>query len=270
MAAGPGDARGMPGLLLVPGAYVAPLLAFALSLALVLSGRLRRLVQAPNVAAAAGALVGWTLRLGGTRPWRVVLTPATTPQHLLLVATVALGAGLLATRVRNRWLAGAAALLAGWWVAHSPATGPQFWRAWLAVVLLTVLLLRVGDVRRLAAAPLALAAGLIAARATAPWVDVGLVAAASVLPLLATDGTALLPLALLAAAVTITTDLGAGRLSHGGFGPVDLACLIALASPVAVAPAARRMGGAGSGAPVAVAVLAGALAWAGRLALIHR
>jgi hypothetical protein len=254
------------------GAHQAPVLAIAVSLALVLTGRLPRAGWAAGAAAGAGALLGWGARLGGPRPWRLVFAPESTPQHLLLVAAVILGAGLLATKVRSRGLAAASAVLAGWWVALSPAAGVQFWRAWLAIAVLPILLLRVAaDTKRLAAAPLALAAGLLATGAPSPWPDVGLVAAAAALPLLAAEGAmAPLPLALLGVTTAAAADLGAGRLPRAGFGPVDLACLLALAAPLAVAPAARRLGRAAPAAPAAVAVIAGVLAWIGRLALAHR
>lgn len=260
----------MPSLPFPPGAYQAPLLTFTLSLALVLAGRMRRLAWAPGAAAGAGALAGWGLRFGGTHPWRALLVPTGTAQSLLLVAAVALGAGVLTARLRSRWLVAATAVLVGWLVARNPAVGAQFWRAWLAVALIVLLLLRVGDARHLAAAPLALAAGLLAVRAPVPWIDAGIIAAAAALPLLAVEGAAALPLALLGAAATAAADVGAGRLTRGGFGPLDFACLLALAAPFAVAWAAKRLGRASPGAPVAVAALAGALAWAGRLALVHR
>lgn len=267
---GPGDARAMPSLPTLIGAYQAPLLAFVLSLALVLAGRFRRAAWVPGAAAGAGALLGWALRLAGMRPWQALFRPAAMPQHLLLVAVVVLGAGLATARTRSRWLTAAAAVLIGWWVARNPATAAQFWRAWLAVVLLVPLLLRVGDTRRLATVPLALAAGLLAIRVSAPWGEAGIIAAAAVLPLLAVEGGAPLPLALLGAAMVAVADLGAGRLPRGGFGPVDLACLLALAAPFVVGWAAKRMGQVAAIAPVAVAALAGVLAWIGRLALLHR
>ena len=259
-------------------AYEAPLLAFAVSSALVLAGRMRALPWATGAATAAGMLLGWVWRL--YRPFalptleRTLSASAGTAQHLLLIAAVALGAGLLAERGRSRWLTAAAAVLVGWWVARSPAAGAQFWRAWLAGAVLVVVLLgasgRGSGAGRLAAVPLALAAGLLAVGAPAPWPDVALVAAGAALPLLAAENATPLPLAMLGAAMTVAASLGAGRLVRGGFGPVDLACLLALAAPWLVAPAAQRLGRATPAAPVAVAAVIGALAWVGRLALVHR
>ena len=259
-------------------AYEAPLLGFAASLVLVLAGRTRAAPWATGVAAAAGMLFGWAWRLD--RPFRLAAfghslsASAGTAQHLVLVAAAALGAGLLAGRGRGRWLAAAAAVLVGWWMARGPAAGAQFWRAWLAGSLLMVLLLaatgRAGDAKRLAAVPLALATGLLAVRAPVPWPDVALVGAGAVLPLLATEGAAPLPLAMVGTAMAMGADLSAGRLARGGFGAVDLACLLALAAPWLVAATARRLGRAERAAPVVVAVVAGAVAWVGRLALIHR
>lgn len=258
-------------------AYEAPLLAFAASLALVAAGRVRAVPWATGAAAAAGMLLGWAWRLA--RPFalpaleRSLSASAGTARHLLLIAAVALGAGLLAERGRSRWLTAAAAVFVGWWMACSPAAGAQFWRAWLAGALLVVLLLDAngrGGAGRLVAVPLALAAGLLAVGAPAPWPDVALVAAGAALPLLAADIATPLPLAMLGAAMAMAASLGAGRLARGGFGAVDLACLLALAAPWLVAPAAQRLGRAAPAAPVAVAAVAGALAWIGRLALVHR
>ena len=259
-------------------AYEAPLLGFAASLVLVLAGRTRAAPWAASVAAAAGMLLGWAWRLD--RPSRLaalghtLFASAGTAQHLLLVAAAALGAGLLAEKGRSRWLTLAAAILVGWWMARSPAAGVQFWRAWLVGALLVVLLLavdgRAGGAKRLAAVPLALAAGLVAVRAPVPWPDVALVAAGAVLPPLVVADGAPLPLAMLGAALALGASLSAGRLARGGFDSVDLACLLALAAPWLVAPAARRLGRAEPAAPVVVAVVAGALAWVGRLALLHR
>lgn len=263
----------VPALPALARAYEAPLLALALSLALVFAGRMRRTAWATGGAAGTGALLGWGLRLGGPRPWSALIAPASTAQHLLLVAAVALGAGLLGARLRGawpgRWLAVAVAILVGWWVARSPAAGAQFWRAWVVCAALVAPLLRAGDAGRLAAAPLALGAGLLAAGASAPWQDIGFVVAAAALPLLAAQGVAPLPVALLGAATATAASLGAGRLARGGIGSVDLACALALAAPWLVAPAARRLGRAAPAAPIAVAVVAGALAWVGRLALAH-
>ncbi len=263
--------------------YEAPLLAVAASFALVIAGRMRAVPWATGAAAAAGMLLGWGWRLD--RPvalsalGRSLSASAGTAQHLLLIAAAALGAGLLAERGRSRWLAMAAAVLVGWWMARSPAAGAQFWRAWLAGAALVMLLLgaesrgangRLGGAGRLTAVPFALVAGLLAVGVPAPWPNVALVGAGAVLPLLAAEGAVPLPLAMLGAAMVMAASLGAGRLARGGFGPVDLACLLALAAPWLVSPAAQRLGRAAPAAPIAVAIVAGALAWVGRLALVHR
>ena len=255
-------------------AYEPALLAFAASLTLVFVGRARGAARATASAAAAGALLGWWVQLAGLRRWRALFEPASTAQHLLLVAVVALGAGLLAPRLRERWLVGASAALAGWWVARSPASGLQFWRAWFLIGLLVALIARAGDAARVAAVPLALAAGVYAAGAPAPWLGVALTAAAAALPLLIAHETPALPIAapiaVLGAATAGAVDLGAGRLARGGFGPVDAACLLALAAPLAVAPVRNRMRRAAPLAPVLAAAAAGLLAWGSRLALAHR
>jgi hypothetical protein len=255
--------------------YEPPLLALAASLALmlagrVLAGRARGATRLAASAAAAGALLGWWVQLAGLRRWRALFDPASTAQHLLLVAVVALGTGLLAPRLRERWLVAAGAVLAGWWVARSPVSGEQFWRAWLVIGLLVALLARAGDAIRVGAVPLALAAGLCATGAPAPWLGVALTGAAAALPVLVAHEVPALPLAILGATTVGAADLGAGRLARGGFGPVDAACLLALLAPLAVALARGRMRRAAPLAPVLVAAAVGLMAWGGRLALAHR
>ena len=265
-------------LLVFLAAEIAPLIAFAASLLMIAAGRMHRAHAAWRLAIPCGALAGWGWRLAGHAGfapwWHAVAAPRSTAAHLLLIAVIAiLVAGSDAVplgRLRGRWLAIAAAIVAGWWIARSPASGAQFWRAWLAASLLAALLGTIRGAGRLAAAPLAFAAALAVMHAPAPWPGMAFVLAAASIPILAVAEVSALPLALLVSGTVVAAVLGAGRMAHREFGPVDLAALLAVAAPWTVAPLTSRLGRAARAAPVVAAAIAGLLAYFGQLAHLYR
>ncbi len=261
-------------------AYMAPLLASGVALALGLAGRATGARWPIAASGAMGALAGWMALLPWGAALRAVLTPRAMTDALLLPAAAAALAGIASAGLRGRaerWLPWALAVLAGWWLAGSTPARPEFWRVWLAVVLAAWLLGRgvggagaPGAGGRAMAAALALWGGLLLAGAPPVWVAAALVAAAAgaAWPL----GGALPPVLL--ATVAAAADLGAGRLVQGRLNAVDLACVLA---PGAAWLAPRMAGRFGAGRPgagrvlavPAAAALTAGVAWLGGR-LLHR
>ncbi len=253
-------------------AYLAPLLALAVTLAGSLVCRAKSLRPLLPMVGALGLLAGWAALLPLAFAARAALAPRGVPEALLLPAAAALLAGLAAFwgRARlDRWAGIALAVFAGWWLASSPAGRPEFWRVWAAVGVVALLLSRsvAGQPARSLAAMLALWGGLVVAGAPPGAIGAALVAAGAAAgllvagPLVAGPG-GVLPAAL-AASVVAGADLASGRLVRGGLNAIDLACLAACAAPLAAQLVTARLGKRLGRVGPLVSALAGAAAAVG-------
>ncbi len=231
---------------------VAPLVAFAVSLAGALACRRARAAWLPAVTAAS-VLAGWAVLVPGGGWARVASAPRLGPEVLVGVAAACvLAAGYAAWRGgrMSRWLAVGLAGLAGWWLARAGAGAGDFWRVLFGVAGLTWVVSRVvcGQAAGGLACALALWGGLALAGST--MVGPALVGPALVGPALvaagAWAGLVLVPGAGLPAAAMAgligAAELGGGRLLRGRVDVVDVVCVLALAAPVVARMIEGRLG----------------------------
>lgn len=264
--------------------FHAPLLAFAVALALAGAARFLRVGFLAAAAGGAGVLAGW-YAITGTF-W--VALPRISIDDLTQIAAVALLIGLVVARFAEgtAWTVAAllAALLAGWWLMGAPrhlAGLRAGWPVGLGTTVATLMLIRLlmtGAQQPLLAvfASATLAASLYVAGVPFVWLQLALVPALAALAMCvlpATPGLAALPVAADIAALSCLAVVALGRLPRLQIGAVD----VAAASPFLalwLAPrAAPRFSLAGRAAPVAAGVLSGAvsvgLTWVARAALRH-
>ncbi len=223
----------------------------------------RRPFWAPAVASAA-ALAGWAVLAGITG--RSAMSPRTPVESLVGAAGMLLLGALLGLRWRSRWAGAAAAMLAAWWLAGTPAARPEYWRVLFGALAAAWLLRGTGGGEPRRAWAVAAAVWGASALAGAPAAaGLALVLAAVAAGLWATTRAGAVPVGLSMLALT-GAEIGAGRALRGGIGVVDLACLGALAAPAAMAAVERVMRrrtrrGAGLVAPALVAGLVVGGAW---------
>lgn len=246
----------------------APFAAALTAAAVAVAGGLlvrRRPLWVPGVAAAA-ALVGWGVLAGITA--RSVISPRLPAESLVGAAGMLLVGALLGLRWRSRWVGAAAAMLAAWWLAGTPAARPEYWRVLFGALAAAWLLRGTGggEPRRAWAVGAAVwGASALAGAPAAAGLALVLATVAAGLWLTTPGGAIPAGLSMLALA---GAEVGAGRALRGGIGVVDLACLGALAAPASIAAVERALQrrtrrGAGFVAPALVAGFVAGAAWIG-------
>ena len=222
---------------------------------------------------AVAALLGWAAMLPPALAWRAALWPRTMPEHLLVPALAIAALAAIGPRLRGRlawWAPVAAAGLAGWWLAGSPAGRPEFWRVWVSAAVLAWVAVRVvaGQARRAWTIAAASVGGLWAAGAPSVLGIAALVLAAAWTGPALLNARSRLPPALTVAVLLAMADLAVGRLPEGGINGADIACVAALAAPALSGVLERRLGRrfrrlGPAPAMAGAAVLASGAAWLG-------
>ena len=264
--------------------FHAPLLAFAVALALAGAARFLRVGFLAAAAGGAGVLAGWYAITGVL--W--VATPRISIDDLTQIAAAALLIGLAVGRLAEG-TAGTvgglvAALFTGWWLMGAPrqlAVLRAGWPVGLGTALATLLLIRLlttGAQQPLSAllAGLTLAASLYVAGVQPVWLQLALVptlAALAMCLLPPMTGLAALPVAADIAALSCLVVLAVGRLPRLGIAAIDVAAASPFLALWLVPRATQRFGFAGRAAPLAAGVLSGAvsvgLTWVTRAVLRH-
>ena len=264
--------------------FHAPLLAFAVALALAGAARFLRVGLLASAAGGAGVLAGWYAITGAF--W--VATPRISIDDLTQIAAIALLVGLVVAQFAEGTAgtigAVLAALFAGWWLMGAPRHLAGLRAAWpvgLATALATVILMRLAT--RGAQPPLlavlagvTLAASLYVAGVPLVWLQLALVPALAALAMCVLPpmpGLAALPVAADTAALSCLVVFAAGRLPRLQLGAADVAAASPFLALWLVNRAAPRFSRAGRAAPVAAGAFSGAVAvgltWAARAVLRH-
>ncbi|HLY90244.1 MAG TPA: hypothetical protein VKQ27_14780 [Acetobacteraceae bacterium] len=264
--------------------FHAPLLAFAVALALAGAARFLRVGILAAAAGGAGVLAGWYAITGVL--W--VAAPRISIDDLTQIAAAALLIGLVVGRFAEG-SAGTvgtlvAALFAAWWLTGAPrhlAGVRAGWPVGLGTALATLLLVRLlmTGAQQLLSAALAgitLAASLYVAGVPSVWLQLALVPALAALAMCLLPpmpGLAVLPVAADIAALSCLVVLAVGRLPRLGIGTIDVAAASPFLALWLVPRVTQRFGFAGRAAPLAAGVLSGAvsvgLTWATRAVLRH-
>ncbi len=264
--------------------FHAPLLAFAVALALAGAARFLRVGFLAAAAGSAGVLAGWHAITGTL--W--VATPRISIDDLTQIAAVALLIGLVVARLAEGTArtVGAllAALFAGWWLMGAPrhlAGLRADWLVGLGTALATLMMARLlttGAQQPLLAvlASATLAASLYVAGVPLVWLQLALVPALAALAMCVLPpipGLSVLPVAADIAALSCRVVVAMGRLPRLSLGAIDLAAASPFLALWLAPRAAPRFSLAGRAAPVAAGVLSGAvsvgLTWAARALLRH-
>lgn len=264
--------------------FHAPVLAFAVALALAGAARFLRVGFLAAAAGGVGVLAGWYAITGAL--W--VITARVSIDYLTQIAAAALLIGLLVGRLAEGSAgtvgALAAALFSGWWLMGAPrhlAGLRAGWPVGLATALATLMLIRLSTtgVQQPLLAVLAsatLAASLYVAGVPPVWLQLALVPALAALAMCLlppTPGLAVLPVAADIAALSCLVVVAVGRLPRLQVGAIDVAAASPYLALWLVPRAAPRFSLAGRAAPVAAGVLSGAasvgLTWVARAVLRH-
>ncbi len=264
--------------------FHAPLIAFAVTLALVLLARFLRVGLLATAAGGLGLAAGWYYLTG--RLWPVQAPHSINQLGALAVVTllIALVCDWLGSG-RGTWISViVAAVATAWLLSGAPrdlATLREEWPIGLAAAISVFVLARMladgtPDVPRLALAGLTLAAALHVAGTSPAWTQLTLVPGVAALALFALpsmNGSAALPIATGIAALGCLAAIDLGRMTRLGFGPVDAAALSPLLAIMLQPNAAARCQRLGRAAAPAGCVLAGAIAvgcvWLARQALVR-
>jgi len=258
--------------------FHAPLIAFAVAIALACAGRFLRIALLAAMAGGGGALAGW---FAVTGPLRLSL-PVLSLDEITTLAAAALLIGFVFTwqgSDRYAWLAGpVAALVTAWLLIGAPARLTALHADWptalgiiVAVLLFVRALAESIDPVRLGLAGFTLAVAFHVAGAPPAWTQLALVPGLAGLAMFAapsSPATAALPIAVDIAGLGCLAVIDLGRMRRFGFSAVDAAALSPLLALLLSPRTTERMGRLGGLAALAGALLAGAIA-VGCVWLVH-
>jgi hypothetical protein len=248
----------------------APLIAFAVAIALACAGRFLRIALLAAAAGGGGVLAGWFAITGR---WRFA-SPVLSVDELATLAAAALVIGLVFTcrnSGRFAWLAGPfAALVTAWLLIGAPVRLSVLQADWptalgvvVAVLLFVRALAEALDPLRLGLAGLTLAVAFQIAGAPPVWTQLALVPGLAGLAMFTAPSlpaAAALPIAVDIAGLGCLAVLDLGRMRRLGFSAMDAAALSPLLAVLLQPRTTERMNRLGGLASLAGALLAGAIA----------
>jgi hypothetical protein len=250
--------------------FHAPLIAFAVAIALACAGRFLRIALLAAAAGGGGALAGWFAITGRLR----LALPVVSLDELATLAAAALLIGLVFAwqgAGRFAWLAGpVAALVTAWLLIGAPLRLSALRTEWpiaLGVVVAVLVFVRVlgksPDPLRLGLAGCTLAAASHVAGAPLVWTQLALVPGLAGLAMFAAPSlpsAAALPIAIDIAGLGCLAAIDLGRMRRFGFSAVDAAAMSPLLAVLLQPRTTERMSRLGGLASPTGALLAGAIA----------